>query len=197
MTVEEITYFDEPGEEHTEEALRLAKEFAEKHGIRDVLVASTRGTTGARASEIFKGYNLVVVTHHVGFREPGQSQLLDEHKKEIERNGGKVLTTMHALSGVIRGIRKKFGATQPFELIANTLRLFGEGAKVCVEIVIMAADSGLIPMDKDVLSISGTGKGADSVMLIKPAHSNNFFEMRVRKVICRPILAKGESLATK
>ena len=62
--------------------------------------------------------------------------------------GAKILTATHALSIAERAIRKKFGTLEPLELIANALRLMGEGTKVCVEITLMAADTGLIPFDK-------------------------------------------------
>ena len=184
---ESIVYFERPGKEWTDEVLRISKEYAETHGIKDIIVASTTGETGARASEIFKGYNLIVVTHVAGFREPGQVELLDEYRRKIEENGGKILTTTHALSGVERSLRKKFGLIGPVELIANALRLFGEGTKVCVEIAVMAADAGLIPVDKEVICIAGTGKGADTAMVLKPAHSSNFFDLRVRKILCKPL----------
>jgi len=63
-------YFDKPSRENTDETLKLAKERAEKLGIKNIVVASSSGTTGVKAVEVFKGYNLVVVTHVTGFREP-------------------------------------------------------------------------------------------------------------------------------
>ncbi|HIE23816.1 MAG TPA: hypothetical protein EYP68_06270 [Candidatus Korarchaeota archaeon] len=184
---ENIIYFERPGKEWTDEVLKICKEYAETMGIKDIVVASTTGETGAKASEAFKGYNLVVVTHVAGFREPGKVELLDEYKRKIEGNNGRILTTTHALSGVERSIRKKFGTIGPAELMANTLRLFGEGTKVCVEIAVMAADSALIPVDKDVICIAGTGRGADTALVIKPAHSINFFDLRVKKILCKPL----------
>jgi len=187
---ENIVYFERPGKEWKEwtyEVLKICKEYAESQGIKDIVVASTTGETGVKASEMFKGYNLVVVTHVAGFREPGKVELLDEHRKRIEENNGKILTTSHALSGVERSIRKKFGTIGPAELMANTLRLFGEGTKVCVEIAVMAADAGLIPVDRDIICIAGTGKGADTALVIKPAHSTNFFDLKVKKILCKPL----------
>ncbi len=184
---EYIVYFERPGKEWTDEVLKICKQYAESNGIKDIVVASTTGETGAKASEIFKGYNLVVVTHVAGFREPGKVELLDEYRRRIEENGGKILTTTHALSGVERNIRKKFGTIGPAELIANTLRLFGEGTKVCVEIAVMAADAALIPVNKEVICIAGTVRGADTALVIKPAHSTNFFDLRIRRILCKPL----------
>ena len=62
----------------------------------------------------------------------------------------------------------------------------GEGTKVCVEIVVMAADAGLIPVDKDVIDIGGTGRGADTAMVIKPANASKFFNLKIRETIAKP-----------
>ena len=181
-----VTYFNEAGKHNTDALLRIVKEYVEKEGIRNVVVASTTGETGAKASKIFKGCNIVIVTHCFGFREPGKIELKDEYRREILANGAKIFTGVHALSSVERAIRKDFGTIQPFELIANTLRLIGEGTKVCVEITLMAADAGLIPVDKDVIAIAGTGRGADTALRIQPANSGRFFDLKIKEVIAKP-----------
>ena len=179
-------YFDSAGEHNTDVVLKLAKDYAEAEGIKDIVVASTTGETGAKAAQMFKDFNVVVVTHHVGFGEPSVHELNEESKKQILKNGAKILTGTHALSSAERAIRKRFGTLQPLELIANALRLMGEGTKVCVEITIMAADAGLIPIDKDVIAIGGTGRGADTAMVIKPANASTFFNLKMRETIAKP-----------
>ena len=179
-------YFDSAGRHNTDVVLKLAKEYAKAEGISDIVVASTIGETGAKAAQMFKGFNVVVVTHHVGFRELGVNELKEEFRQQISGNGAKILTATHALSSAERAVRKRFGTLQPLELIANALRLMGEGTKVCVEIVIMAADAGLIPVDKDVIAIGGTGRGADTAMVIKPANASKFFNMKIREIIAKP-----------
>jgi hypothetical protein len=181
-----VTYFNEAGKQNTDALLRIVKEYAEKEGIRNIVVASTTGETGAKTSKIFKGCNIVIVTHCFGFREPGKIELKDEYRREILANGAKIFTGVHALSSVERAIRKDFGAMQPLELIANTLRLMGEGTKVCVEIALMAVDAGLIPVDKDVIAVAGTGRGADTALRIQPANAGRFFNLKIREVIAKP-----------
>lgn len=181
-----VAYFKETGAQNTDALLRLVREYVEKEGIKDIVVASTTGETGAKASKLFKGYNVVVVTHCFGFQEPGENELLEEHKREILANGAKIFTGTHALSSAERAIRKDFGTIQTLELIANTLRLMGEGTKVCVEITLMAADAGLIPIDKDVVAIAGTGKGADTALRIQPANAARFFSLKIKEVIAKP-----------
>lgn len=71
-------------------------------------------------------------------------------------------------------------------MIAQTLRLFGQGMKVVVEITTMAADAGAIPVGKDVIAIAGSGKGADTAVVIKSASSHNLFDIVVREIIAKP-----------
>lgn len=179
-------YFKETGKQNTDTLLKLVKEYVEKESIRDIVVASTTGETGAKTSKVFKGYNVIIVTHHFGFREPGKIELQEEYKREMIANGASIFTGTHALSSVERAIRKDFDTVQPLELIANTLRLMGEGTKVCIEIILMAADAGLIPVDRDVIAIAGTGRGADTVLRIQPANTSRFFNLKIREVIAKP-----------
>jgi len=186
FTEKKVAYFQTAGKQNTDALLKIVKEYVEREGIKDIVVASTTGETGAKASKIFKGYNVVVVTHCFGFQKPGETELKEEFKEEILRNEAKIFTGTHALSSVERAIRKDFGTIQPLEVIANTLRLMGEGTKVCVEITLMAADAGLIPVDKDVVAVAGTGRGADTALRIKPANTGRFFDLKIREVIAKP-----------
>ena len=80
---------------------------------------------------------------------------------------------------------KKYSGVYPVLLMADTLRLFGQGTKVAVEIAVMAADAGALS-GEDIISIGGTGRGADTALVLKPAHQNNFFDLRIREIICKP-----------
>ena len=179
-------YFEAPGRQNTESVLKLVKNYAQAEGIRNIVVASTTGETGVKASKVFEDFNLVVVSHHVGFQKPGVWELKEENRREILENGAKILTATHALSGVERAVRKKFTTVMPLELIAHTFRLFGEGTKVCVEITIMAADAGLIPVDREVIAIGGTSRGADTALVIKPATASRFFNLEIKEIIAKP-----------
>lgn len=186
MKTEKILYFETPGNRNTEQTIQAALERAKSLGIRDVVVASTSGETGVKACEVFRGFNVVVVTHHVGFEEPGVAELQKTNEEKIKALGGKIFTGTHALSGAERAIRTKWNTVEPLEIVSEALRIFGQGTKVCMEIVVMAADAGLIPIDREVLAIAGTGSGADTALIISPAHANNFFQMTVREIICKP-----------
>jgi hypothetical protein len=179
-------YYESPSEADTDTTFLHAKERAESLGIREVVVASTTGRTGARACQIFKGFKLVVVRHHTGFRTPGVQQMTRENEKAILTSGARIVTAGHAFSGVERSMRTKRNTIGPLELMADTLRVFGEGTKVCLEITVMAADAGEISMDRPIVAIAGTSEGADTALVVRPAHSNNFFDLFVKEIITKP-----------
>jgi hypothetical protein len=180
-------YFEKAGAQNTKALLEFAKKYVEKEHVKDIVVASTSGRTGAQAVKVFKDCNVVVVAHAYGFKEPGKNELQQDYEKKILSKGGKIFSGTHALSSAERAVRKDFGTIQPLELIANVLRRFGDGTKVCIEIALMAADAGLAPVDKDIVAIGGTGHGADTALCIRTANAAKFFDLKVKEVIAKPL----------
>jgi len=178
-------HFDKPGRENTDRTLEVAYERGKSLGISEVVVASTKGGTGLKALTLFKGFRVVVVTYHCGFKEPFRSIMPAEVKKDLTEKGATVVSATHALSGVERAIAKKHSGIYPALLIADTLRLFGQGVKVAVEVSIMAADGGALS-GEDIISVGGTGRGADAALVLKPANQSDMFDIRIREVICKP-----------
>ena len=186
----EVVYFENAGPDNTEDALQIAKSYAEKKEIKNIICASTSGATGLKLIDLFDSekYNLVIVTHADGFMKKDFQEFLPENRGKIQQNSkAHILTGIHAFSGISRSFRKALKVHTPNEIIARLLRsVFGDGLKVCIEITLMTADAGLISCDNDVLAIAGTGKGADTVALIRPAYTANFLDLRVRQVLCKP-----------
>ena len=180
------TYFKKPGKSNTERALDLAMARAGELGIRKIIVATTAGDTGAAAAQKFRDFDVFAVTHSTGFKKANEQELEEENREAIEEAGARILTCQHAFGGVNRAVRKKFDTTELDEIIAHTFRRFGEGMKVVVEIALMAADAGLVRTDEAVMCIAGTGRGADTVVVLKPANAQTFFEVEVLEVVCRP-----------
>ncbi|MCS7144525.1 MAG: hypothetical protein NZ879_05830 [Archaeoglobaceae archaeon] len=187
MIERKIFYFEKPGEENTEETLKLAFERAKELGIRHIVLASSYGETAKKALKyLSEDLKLVVVTYHTGFLEEGKNSMDPETENFLRNKGIVVVRQSHVLSGIERSITRKFGGISRVEVIAEALRaLFGHGLKVCVEIAVMAADSGAIPLE-DVIAIGGRIRGADTAVVLKPAHMNNFFDMQIKEIICMP-----------
>jgi hypothetical protein len=181
-------YFEQRGTVNTDCALRIAKKRAEELDVRTILVASTEGTTGAKAARLFHNQQVVVVTHSTGFKQPNFQELTEENRAQIEAAGATILTCQHALGGVNRAVRRKLDTYELDEIIAFVLRTFGQGTKVCVEIALMAADAGLVRVDEPCIAIAGSGRGADTAMVLTPTNAQSFFDLRIHEILCKPRL---------
>jgi hypothetical protein len=189
MAVEKkIIYFEKTGSENTSACLEVVKKALREDRYKHVVVASTAGETGLLFSEEFKGtdVNLVIVTHSTGFKEPNTHEMPVEMRKKIEKNGAKVFTGSMLTHSLETCLTSKFGGSYPTLIIAQSLRRFGEGSKVCCEIVMMATDAGLIPEGEEILAVAGTARGADTVLVIKSAASKRFLDLRVLEILAKP-----------
>lgn len=179
-------YWEQAGAVNTENTIQLAVDRAVELGIHYVVVASCSGDNLKKVLDKNSSLNVIGVTHHVGFAGPGVDEMSGTTRGELLSKGIKLLTTTHLFAGVDRAIRFQFGGLYPAEIMAQTLRIFGQGIKVAVEIAVMALDAGLIPYGEDVVAIGGSATGADAAIVIQPAHSNKFFQTEVREIICMP-----------
>ena len=183
-------YFDTAGVEHTAESARIAIQEAKKQGITHVVAASNTGETilalVKEAKEQEYEVQLVCVSHVFGFKENGKNELSGESRRDMEEQGIKVCTAAHALSGCERSLSRKFQGIYPAEIIAHTLRMFGQGTKVCVEVAAMALDAGHVPYGEKLIALGGTGRGADTAIVLSPAYSASILETRIHEILCKP-----------
>ncbi|NPV69623.1 MAG: hypothetical protein HPY55_03115 [Firmicutes bacterium] len=182
-------YWERAGAENTVATIEAAYARAREMGIKHVVVASTCGPTARKALELLPregGIKLIVVAHHSGFDEPGKQQMPAEIVSELRSKGVPVLITTHLFGGVDRAVANKFGGQYVGGLIAYTLRMFGQGTKVCVEIATMALDAGLVPYGEEIIAVGGSSNGADTALVVRPAHAKSFFDGQVLEVICKP-----------
>ncbi len=179
-------YFEEKGKGNTQACVELALKTAKERGIRHIVVASGSGSNARLFKEAAKDFNVVCVTCAYGMIENGKNIMDEAVRQELKDSGIQVLTTTHVLSGAERGLSKKYGGVHPVEIISDALRMFGQGTKVCVEVSIMALDAGLIPYGEDIIAVAGSGHGADTAVILKPAHANRILETKVQEIICKP-----------
>ncbi len=187
----EIHYFDRPGPENTADAARFARRRAEDLGLSTVVVASTSGTTGLLFAETLRGsgIRLVVVTHVVGFSQPGVWEFSPDACATLKAEGATLVTGTHALSGLERALSRasRVGGGSRTEAIAEALRrTLANGLKVAVECVLIATDQGVIGIEEEVIAVGGTNSGADTVCVIRPAHTASYFDLQVREIVAMP-----------
>ena len=180
---EKIVYFEEFGAANTDTTLALAMERAKARGINKIVLASTRGDTAKTFAEKLKGtgIKMVVVPHQYGFGPDGRQRFPKELVAELEKQGHTVYfgTMLFHTDGF-------FGTNAP-RLMANLLRTFCQGMKVCVEILLMSANGGLVENEEQVVVVSGTGRGADTAIVAQAAPSTSFANFHITEIICKPL----------
>jgi len=180
---EKIIYFEKPGKENTGKVIEAVMERAKARNIRRVVLASTRGNTAKAFSEAVEGEDvrLVVVPWQFGFKEtenPFPQELANElqSKQHLVHFGTMLFHTTDL-----------YGSNMP-QAMANLLRAFGQGTKVCIEIIMMSCDGGCIGIGERVIAVAGTGSGADTAVVATAAPSTKVVSLRIHEIICKPIL---------
>jgi hypothetical protein len=186
-----VYYFDAPGPANTRDCAEIALERARELSITKVIVASTSGKTAEEFARVFEGtgIGLIVVTHVVGFSKPGEWEFSRETARKLEKAGVTIVTGTHALSGLERAFSRsaKVGGGSRTEAVAEALRrVIAVGLKVAVECTLIAADQGVVSPDEEVIAVGGTASGADTVCVIRPAHTASFFDLQVREIVAMP-----------
>ena len=159
-----MTYFETAGKENMDKTLELVKRIAEELGVKEVIVASTTGFTAKKAFEIFK--NLSVTLTVVGTE---RSRFSSDLQRKLEEKGHNVCFS------------REVSYDYP-DLVKLAFRRFSRGVKVAVEVAMIAAQKDFVTTEEDVISV---GKW-DTALIIKPATSDNFSELKVRELICMP-----------
>lgn len=180
--------FDKPGVDNTTKTVELAVQRARELGIKHLVAASYRGFVAEALLPYAKEFTITIVGQVYGFGKGGPNPMTTETRAKLESAGMKVLFTTHVLSGAERGLSNKFNGVYPVEIIAHTLRMLGQGTKVSVEIATMALDAGLIPEETDIIALAGTGQGADTALVMRPAHAQRIMETKIHEVVCKPRL---------
>lgn len=184
----ETLLFERPGEENTEEALKIAEKASRELGVEKIIVASTSGKTAMKAVEIIGPEKLIVVSHAFGFYEANVDEMDPGIRRKLKELNVPVITTSHTFAGFARAVRREFKTYLIEDIVASVLRTVCEGFKVSFELVTMASDAGCVLTGERVIAVAGTGEGADTVVLMKAANSHNFFKIRVEAVLAKPLL---------
>jgi len=185
----QITYFKKPGIENTDKAIQLAVKRVEEGDIRKIVVATSSGETGLKVIKSFAGKDIQIipVVLNAGSKFSGSTDWKN-NRKEFEKAGIKFVQGIQTFSGVERAIKDRWNTAGPVMILSDALRIPGEGFKVGIEVAVMAADAGFVSPDENVMTIAGTSRGADTVLIVKPAYSHNFFDFAVREIICKPLV---------
>jgi hypothetical protein len=176
-----ITYFESPGSKNTDATLRLALARARARDINTIILASTRGDTARRAAELWagSGIRMVIIPHQPGF--VSGLKFPADLAAELEAQGH----TVHF--GTMLFHTERFYRSEAPRAMADLLRTFCQGMKVCVEIVLMATDGGQVQIGEEVVVVAGTARGADTAVVALAAPSTRLAELHITEIICKPL----------
>ncbi len=190
----EVTYFGYAGETNTSKVLELARKRLHERSIGKAVIASETGRSILKAISIFQGSGcrIVAVTHSPDFSCGPKGDIpIGINRNEYER-------TMKQIEGA--GIEVVQGARNPVsppriewtwngmaEAVDYTLELLGSGTKVAVEATVIATEAGKVNPGEEIVAIGGTFKGLDTALVVRAAHSKEFFdEFEIREIIAKP-----------
>ena len=188
MVVRNVMFYEEGGSEHTDETIDLTIKAAKELGINKILVASTSGASGVKMAEKAEGSSLevIVVGHQFGFRTPGKSLFMEVNVERLADLGAKVCLGSDVLTNSIRQ-RERLGHS-PISVITQTLIM--AKIKVNVEVVVKAADAGLVMPGERVISVAGSHEGLDTSIVLEARDSVSILDIRTREIIVMPLSRK-------
>jgi len=186
-----MVIFEKAGKANTVECISIAIEKAHELGL-PIVAASYTGYTALMLVEAIQrlGFDIpvIVVRGVFGFHEQNAFRMKEETTKKLFDAGVQIVSAAHALSGAERGLSRKFQGVYPVEIIAQTLKMLGQGTKVCVECSTMALNAGLLTYGAPVIAIAGTGGGCDTCMRVTPALSQEILQTKIHEIYCKPNL---------
>lgn len=182
--------FGAAGPANTLAVVETAITAARQRGIRQIVLASSGGTT-ARAFLPYAGAFHIVSVGYCHYVKPGQPCMMEEDTQKVLREGGiQLLFGTHVLSGAEHHLRTTFGGAYPVEIMAHTLSMLGAGVKVAIEVTVAALDAGLI-QPEPTIGVGGSGRGADASVILTPDASIRFLNTRVHEILCKPGLYRN------
>jgi len=199
MVKRQVYYFDQPGEGNTQLVIEAVSQRLKAGGIKRVIVASTSGETAARFARSLKGkFELICVSEAPFRREWGEGWpcLKEEFRQELEELKVPIIDKAPYVfhNSVLDSAR--WSDAFPERLVKETLYCFGQGMKVAVEVALMAVSCGYVIPFEDVIGVGGSGKGADTAIVLRATYPACLFDkdsakrLEIREVIAMPISKK-------
>jgi len=166
-----VTYFRDYGLENTEDVIQAVVKRVKEGDIKTVVVASTSGATGVKFAKALEGVAEVIAVSH--------ETMNTENKREIVRLGAKAYDDTHIPLD-----------SKEMEAVRNSFYTLGQGFKVAVEVILIAADKVAVTLYKDVVGVGGTDRGSDTAIVARATTSKEAFgENKKKKLEIREVLA--------
>jgi hypothetical protein len=173
-TLSKTLRFDEPGSINTDSVIQAVSDKIDETRIKTVVVASSTGKTAIQFAKKLKKKAKIIA---VSWRKLPAEKIQELKGLDITICDFADYLPMHIVGR---------------DLVRNTFYTFGQGMKVCAEVVLIAVDKGIILPGKDVIAVGGTGGGADTAAIIKATSSADMFgpdlqkRLEIREIFALP-----------
>lgn len=169
-----VEYFTDPGSQNTENVIEAVKNRIMSGGVKTIVVASSSGETAVKfARELKEAATVIAISH---------GEMNPRHKRQITEYGGKPVDQTHLALH-----------TEGMDDVRKSFYTLGQGFKVAVEVILIAADKGEISLYEDVIGIGGTGRGADTAIIARATPSKDIFtederkKLEIREILAMPL----------
>jgi hypothetical protein len=189
MIERNVRYFEKSGKENTEATIEAVCTYLkENNEAAAIVVASISGQTALKVKKELGGISIpvVCVTGSPSWQNFPKYKLPlvpAATQTELEKAGVAIVDSVpSSLSDTIEFSFARYGFRSPTLIFIETLlAVGGYGLKTAVESVLMATDGGYISPFKEVLSIAGTEKGADTAIVARSTFSSTIFSRDSQK----------------
>lgn len=169
-----IIYFKEPGPKNTDDTIEAVVDRLKEGDINQLVVASDSGETALKLAKAVQGRQRIIVI--------SMKRLDRKFKAELERLGVTILESQ------VPSFR-----VESLVCAKRTYYTLGQGFKVAVEVVTMAAAKGVVVLYTDIIGIGGTDTGADTALVVKASKPEDVFggeikkRLEVREILAMPL----------
>lgn len=196
MQEQTVYYFDEHGEQNTDDVITVVEKRLAQDDLKTVVVASSSGQTAVTFGErLADKARVIAVSECPWVRNTlKHDEMAPQVRARLDELGVTVCDAPH-VSGSFSwiGMDNVYGATDLTVLVYDVFRMVGgQGFKVAMEVGQMVANAGLVPPGDRVIACGGTMRGSDAAVVLKTAFSNDIFskepEKRVEmlELLCMP-----------
>jgi hypothetical protein len=173
-------YFSEPGPQNSKALIETVKERIAELQVRFVVVASDSGRTALEVAKALSGVavKVVCVTAYAGVRRAWPQwgkwpSITGDVRRKLEGLGVKIVEeTPWIFKGVTFDAQFLKRSAPSWIIHEFVCRTMGYGFKTSLEVALIAAEAGAVPMDEEVVAIAGTGwlgGGADCAIVVRPS----------------------------
>jgi len=199
-----------PGEMiNMKDIMKLAKQRADRFGVRTVVVATNTGASAERALKVFgEGYRIIASGNPASAHERGlvhHKGISGETKTRLQNKGIQVALADQSFVQkyfdhsresrcMLSELKKRMQSQNPFPLeavLCNVLDLFCDSVRVCIEICCLASDAGVLTVDRDCIAIATPGPESNcphAAVILRPDRTEDMFRgnLRVKDILLVP-----------